>query len=154
MSLGRLLPLPAALLAAASPLPAMEVPALRAAAEAAVGAPVRLDPRLAVPDCPGGFRFEPGPSSVRIHCPASGFALVAPVAREAARMAPGASPAPLVRRGELVRVERRGTGFAVSVEAIAEANGAPGQRIGLRNRSSGARLAALVMADGSLVALN
>lgn len=136
-----------------APLAAADLAGLRQAAEAAAGAPVRLDPRLSVPDCPGGFRFTAQARALRIECPANGFVTVAPVARGLG--APGSVGEPglaLVRRGELVTVLHEGAGFAVSVEAIAETSGAAGQRIMLRNRSSGARLAALVLADGRLLA--
>ncbi len=153
--------------------------ALRAEAEAIVGAPVAIDPRLRVPDCPGGFRFTPAAEgrTLRMACPATGWQAVAPLAGPAmagAAMAgpamagpamagaavagleaaaPGrplaASAAPAVRRGDLVTVGYDGPGFRVTVEAIAEASAAPGERVMLRNRVTGQRFPATVADDGT-----
>ncbi|WP_194743904.1 flagella basal body P-ring formation protein FlgA [Thermaurantiacus tibetensis] len=131
--------------------------ALRAEAEAAAGAPVAIDPRLRVPDCPGGFRFAPGAEgrTLRIACPANGWQAVAPVASSSASAASpaGARPAPSVRRGDVVTVGFDGPGFRVTVEAVAEASAGPGERVMLRNRLTGQRFPATVGTDGEMVAL-
>ncbi len=137
--------------------------ALRAEAEAAVGSPVAIDPRLRVPDCPGGFRFAPAGEArtVRIACPQTGWQAVAPIAARAGAHAP--SPAatgaatgaatPAIRRGDVVTVGFEAPGFRVTVEAVAEASAAPGERVILRNRITGQRFPATVGADGTLAML-
>lgn len=157
--------LPAAALLVLLPallLPALPGPAaasngaamLRAEAEAAIGAPVAVDPRLQVPDCPGGFRFVPSAAgrSLRITCPANGWQAIAPVARQPGETAatPGARPAPAVRRGDLVTVGYDGPGFRVTVEAVAETSAAAGERVMLRNRITGQRFPATVAEDGGI----
>jgi hypothetical protein len=128
--------------------------ALRLEAEAAVGAPVAIDPRLQVPDCPGGFRFVPaaGGRTLRITCPANGWQAVAPLAGQAPASGtqPAAREAPAIRRGDIVTVGYDGPGFRVTVEAIAEASAAPGERVMLRNRITGQRFPATVAEDGAL----
>ncbi len=159
----RLMPkmLLAVLSAVAGPLPAAPAgaeggEALRLRLEAMAGGPVRLDPRLVSPACPEphglAWRDTPGKSLV-VSCPALGRRLVVPVA--SGPLPPGSrSPAPpLVRRGARVRVAVEGPAFRVSVEAVAETEGAAGERIVLRNSSSGQRFAGLVQADGEVVAL-
>ncbi|WP_448581082.1 flagella basal body P-ring formation protein FlgA [Thermaurantiacus sp.] len=128
--------------------------ALRAAAETAVGAPVAIDPRLQVPDCPGGFQFTPaaGARSLHITCPARGWQAVVPIAAAAGRGVPAGTAArqtPAIRRGDMVTVSYDGPGFRVTVEAIAEASAAPGERVMLRNRVTGQRFPATVAEDGT-----
>jgi flagella basal body P-ring formation protein FlgA len=138
--------LPAVPLRAAPDAP-LSVAAVRAAAESAAGAPVRLDPRVLIPPCPNGLDYLPQAGAIRISCAATGFALIAPIARLA-------SPAaPLVRRGDLVTVLHEGQGFAVSLEGVAEASATAGQRVAVRNPRSGARFQAVVLPDGRLQAL-
>lgn len=137
--------------------------ALRAEAESAVGAPVAIDPRLRVPDCPGGFRFAPAAEgrTLRIACPANGWQAVAPLAGSPMAQAeagpagqpPAGRAAPAVRRGEVVTVGFEGPGFRVTVEAVAETSAAPGERVMLRNRITGQRFPATVGADGTLAML-
>lgn len=122
-------------------------PDLRAQVEAAVGAPVRLDPRLRPPACPEGFRFTPWGRTVEILCPATGWRLVAPVGRAPETPASG----PAIQRGERVTVALGLPGLELTVEAVAERAGRPGDRIVVRNRLTGARFPATVGADGTLV---
>jgi hypothetical protein len=125
--------------------------ALRQQAEAATGRPVLIDPRLAIPACPSAFAFEPGENALAIRCPATGWRLVAPLA--GATRSPAADRTPVIRRGDSVRVVHAGPGFTIAVDAIAEAPGAPGDRILLRNRLTGARFPATIGPDGGASAL-
>lgn len=126
--------------------------ALRDQAEAATGRPVRLDPRLRIPPCASGFTFESGAASVAILCPASGWRLIAPMGGGVQASAPSSGPEaralPVIRRGDLVRVIQAGPGFTIALEAVAESAGAPGDRILLRNRLTGARFPATIGEDG------
>lgn len=126
--------------------------ALKAMAEAFAGQPVALDPRISVPDCPGGIGIDwrgEARSSLIAHCVASGWRLVVPVARGTA---PAAGPSPvLVRRGEPVQIVGGGAGFRVVVQGRAERDGRAGERIIVRNAQSGKAVAVLVGADGRLL---
>ncbi len=122
--------------------------ALAAQIAAFAGTPVTLDPRLAPPDCaapPAIAWVPPGRGAVSISCAAPGWRLFVPVAAP-----PVASAAPLIRRGDVVAVIASGPGFQISVEAVAEADAAAGQRARLRNRVTGEKLQALVGDDGRL----
>lgn len=117
------------------------------AAEAAAGHPLRLDPRIAVPPCPEPFRFEPqGDRGLRARCPATGWTLLLPSARAAARPA---APA-LVRRGDPVRVRAGGPGFEVRIDGVAASSGAIGDRVRVK-LPHGAELVAEVTAEGGLM---
>lgn len=128
------------------------VDALRARIEAEAGRPVALDPRLFATPCPVAhaiaWRGVPG-QSLMVSCPRIGRHMVVPVAGSGGA---GASARPqrdiLIRRGERVVVEARGSGFRVSVEAVAEAAAAAGERLVLRNATSGQRFQGVVDADG------
>jgi hypothetical protein len=135
----------------AASLPGSETSAtqLRQRAEAAAGRPVAIDPRLRIPACAGGFAFEPVAASLAVHCPETGWRLVVPLGGGAARTAARAPAAPVIRRGDTVRVVHAGPGFTIAVDAIAENAGAPGDRILLRNRLTGARFPATIGADGA-----
>lgn len=116
--------------------------------EAAAGQPVRLDPRIAIPSCPGGHRFDRRATAVDAWCPDTGWRLVVPVAG-AARATVEAER--LVRRGSAVAVEAVGPGYAIRVEGVAESDGAAGDMVRVRNARSGQRLLARVMPDGRLM---
>jgi hypothetical protein len=126
---------------------------LRAEAERAAGRPVHLDPRLRIPAC-ARFTFDPGPTAVTIRCPDTGWRLVAPAAADlpSAATMPAIRPVrpPAIRRGDQVRVVHTGPGFTIAVDAIAEGAGAPGDRILLKNRLTGARFPATIGADGAI----
>jgi len=123
--------------------------ALAAQIAAFTGTPVTLDPRLAPPDCvtpPVIAWVPPGRGAVSVSCASPGWRLFVPVAA-----LPATAPAPpLIRRGDVVAVTAGGPGFEISVEAVAEADAAAGQRARLRNRVTGEKLQALVGDDGRL----
>lgn len=130
---------------------------LRAAAEAVAGAPVLLDPRVPVPACPQARRVTLAATgrSVEMVCPATGWRIVAPVAAGASAASagqPGGRAPAIVRRGDLVTISHAAPGFTITMEAIAEGSGGPGERILLRNRVTGARFPATIAADGSMMA--
>ncbi len=58
--------------------------------------------------------------------------------------------APVVRRGEIVDLRIEHAGLRVSARGLARTDGAPGERIAVRNTASGAELIGVVLPDGSL----
>lgn len=130
------------LLALPSPVLA-DVLELRRSAEMFAQGPVALDSRLQVPACAPGFAFswvEGRHRLVEARCPASAWRLlIVPMARERLQ----------VRRGQPVRVESRGAGFTVRVDAIAEGPGSGGM-LEVRNSRSRQRFGAVADANGRL----
>lgn len=123
---------------------------LRRQAEAFAGGPVSVDPRLDVPAC-ASYRFEwigAGKRALGAGCGDAAWRITLPVGgmREVA----GGPREYRIRRGERVQIAVEGGGFAVRVEAVAEANGAVGETILMRNGRSGNRFAATIAEDGSL----
>ena len=59
-------------------------------------------------------------------------------------------PTPLIRRGDVVAVTAAGPGFRITVDAVADSDGAAGSRVRLHNKATGERLQALVGDDGQL----
>lgn len=128
------------------------VDALRARIEAETGRPVAIDPRLLATPCPEphavAWRGVPGQSLI-VSCPRIGRQLVVPVAGSGGAGAAARGQRDiLVRRGERVVVETTGPGFRISVEAVAEAAAAAGDRLVLRNATSGQRFQGVVNPDG------
>lgn len=139
-----------ALLASLESMARADAAELRRQAEAFAGGPVSVDPRLNVPAC-ASYRFEwtsaqkralsagCGDAAWRITLPVGGMREVASGPREYR-----------IRRGEQVQVAVEGGGFVVRMEAVAEANGAIGESIPVRNGRSGNRFTARIAEDGSL----
>ena len=118
--------------------------ALAAQIAAFTGVPVTLDPRLAPPACaapPAIAWVPPGRGAVSVTCAAPAWRLFVPVAAAAAAV-------PAIRRGDVVAIVAGGDGFRISVDAVAQSDAAPGQRLRLRNRATGEQLQALVGDDG------
>lgn len=118
------------------------------------GSPGQIDPRLLLPDCAAPVLGWAIPeTTVAVDCPGPVWRLNISVAARAApavRVAALRPAAPLVRRGDRIRVEQSGEGFAVGIEAVAEADARDG-RVMLRNPATGTRLTAHIDADGRAV---
>lgn len=130
---------------------AAAAPSLQAAAEAFAGAAVRLDPRIATPDCPDGYRFRwlsAAADQMEAVCPDSGWRVRIPVAVRPAAASRAAAP----RRGEVLRVEMQGEGYRVSADAVVESVNARDGTLLLRNLRSGARFTGHLQEDGTVVA--
>lgn len=115
---------------------------LGAGAARFAGAPVRIDPRLATRSCPpDGFRFQWSGPAVEARCGATGERLLLPLdtAAEQARL----------KHGESVQADYVGSGFRVTVGAVADAAGRDG-RVTLRNSRSGQRFAARMDETGRI----
>jgi flagella basal body P-ring formation protein FlgA len=141
--------LPLIALLAAAPAP-HSLDDLRAQVATFSGATPLVDPRLALPACPGLVLdwVEPARTAVRASCADPAWRIYVPIERAAtARAAP---LPPLVRRGETVTVHVDGPGYAVTLEGIAESDGVAGGQVRVRNRGSGEHILATVGADGVL----
>lgn len=139
-----------------------DLSALDAAAVAASGAgrgeaggPARgVDSRLRLGRCPESVVAVAEAGVIRLECPALGWRLFVP--RVSGGEERGAVPAtatgqsaalPTIRRGDAVRLRVSGSGFAVSLRAIAMEDGRTGARIRLR-RATGPAMALLATVTG------
>lgn len=115
---------------------------LGAGAERFAGTPVRIDPRLATRSCPpDGFRFQWAGQAVEARCEASGERLLLPLAVGSEQVR--------LKRGDSVQADYVGSGFRVSVGAVADAAGRDG-RVTLRNSRSGQQFAARMDETGRI----
>jgi flagellar basal body P-ring formation protein FlgA len=134
-----------ALIAACLPAPALAEPmqdiaALEArlltALDAGIGQPggpvAPIDRRLKLAACPQPVTIDPPAlGAVALRCPSLGWRIRVPLAR-AASAAAGVKSAPVVRRGDPVEIVAETDMFSVSAEAIAQEDGARGDRIRVR----------------------
>lgn len=130
-----------ALIAACLPAPALaqavqDIAALEhrlvVALDAGIGEPggplVPIDRRLKLAPCPNPVAIDPPAlGAVALRCPQLGWRIRVPLMRAAAAVAVKA--APLVRRGDPVEIVAESTSFSVSAQAIAQEDGAAGDRI-------------------------
>lgn len=156
-----------ALLAAAAGAPASaqtfeNLPMLDSRISAALGAAIGepggavtpLDRRLRLAPCPQPAEIgEPAAGALAVRCAAQGWRIRVPLVRSAAAGASAAAPAaaraePVIRRGDQVELVAIGSSFAVSTLAIAEQDGAPGDRIRLRTERRATPVFGQVLADG------
>ena len=125
---------------------------LAAQIAAFAGQPVTLDARLDPPPCAQPLVLAwvpPGRGAVSATCAAPKWQLFVPLAEPAAA-ARAAAQAPLYRRGDIVAVTAAGAGFSVAIDAVVDADAAPGVRLRLHNRATGEHLQADVMATGEI----
>jgi len=136
-----------AILAALLPGPALgqaqsvqDIAALEArlltALDAGIGEPggpaAPIDRRLKLARCPNPVEIDPPAlGAVALRCPAIGWRIRVPLVRAAA-VAAAAKAAPVVRRGDPVEIVAQSSGFSVSAQAIAQEDGAAGDRIRVR----------------------
>ena len=132
----------AILIAACLPAPALAQPVqdiaalearLVAALDADIGAPggpvAPIDRRLKLATCPAPVTIDPPAlGAVALRCPALGWRIRVPLVREA-QAAPVAKAMPIVKRGDPVEIVAEEASFSVSAQAIAQEDGAQGQRI-------------------------
>jgi flagella basal body P-ring formation protein FlgA len=118
------------------------------------GGPARpIDRRLRLAACPtapmvtmplsGAATLECEALGWRIHVPLARVAIVEAAARE--------KPEPVIRKGDQVEVVAQGSTFTVSTVAVAQQDGAPGDRIRLRGDAKAAPFFAEVDAPGRVV---
>lgn len=130
-----------ALIAACLPAPVLAEPVqdiaalearLLTALDAGIGEPggpmAPIDRRLKLAACPRPVIIDPPAlGAVALRCPAVGWRIRVPLARVATAIAVKA--APLIRRGDPVEIVAETETFSVSSEAIAQEDGARGDRI-------------------------
>jgi flagella basal body P-ring formation protein FlgA len=119
------------------------------------GAVTPLDRRLRLAACPQPAEIgEPAAGALAVRCAVQGWRIRVPLVRNAssgttAAASPSAVRAePIVRRGDQVELVAIGASFAVSTLAIAEQDGAPGDRIRLRTERRTTPIFGQVLADG------
>lgn len=119
--------------------------ALAAQVSAYAGHDVAIDPRLRLPACGHPPIVAPGPAtgSIAVECSAPMWRIY--LADRAA-----APVRKLVVRGDPVAVVADGPGFRVTVAGTAENDAGAGERVRVRDATSGNRLTAIVAADGSI----
>lgn len=170
MTLFRRLILPALALAApaaAAPTAYEDLGRLEARVVAAVGAgigepggPQRpIDRRLRLAACPSAPMVTmPIPGAATLDCEALGWRIHVPLARTAIAGAPGFNGTgarekaePVIKKGDQVEVVAMGGMFTVSTIAVAQQDGAPGDRIRLKGDGKAAPFFAQVDAPGRVV---
>lgn len=133
-----------ALVAACLPAPALAQPVqdiaalenrLLIALDAGIGQPggpmAPIDRRLKLASCPSPVEIDPPAlGAVALRCPAAGWRIRVPLMRATTNVAVKAPP--LVRRGDPVEIIAQSESFSVSAQAIAQEDGAAGQRIRVR----------------------
>ena len=117
----------------------------------APGGPLRpLDRRLKLAACPSPATIEPGAlGAAVVRCEPLGWRIRVPVAKTV--VAAAAKAEPVIRKGDQVEVVAVGSTFTVSTVAIAQQDGAPGDRIRLRGEGKAAPFFAEVDAPGRVV---
>jgi flagellar basal body P-ring formation protein FlgA len=142
----RALPLLALLAApAAAAAPFQNLDALEARLVNALGAGVGepggpaapIDRRLKLAPCPGSVQIDPPVmGAVALRCPAANGRIRVPIARLGGTQSAAAGMPmkadPVVRRGDPVDLVAETDGFSVSVQGIAQEDGAPGSRIRIK----------------------
>lgn len=128
------------------------------------GGPARpVDRRLRLASCPAPLAVEePALGAVTVRCAPLGWRIRVPLARgdQAAAASPTGTEAPrprtprtprreaVVRRGDPVALVVTTGRFTVSRQAVAEQDGAPGDRIRVRTEPRAAPIIGQVLADG------
>ena len=127
------------------------------------GAAGPIDRRLRLAACPQAPLVEPGlAGTVTVRCAALGWRLrvltnggaVAPVAASGTPFsAPRLHAQAVIRRGDPVQMSVETESFAITLEAVADQDGAPGDRIRVRtDEKSGPRMAQVVDAGRVTIA--
>ena len=119
------------------------------------GATTPIDRRLRLQACPQPVEIgEPVAGAVAVRCVPLGWRIRvsitgAPQAQQAAATSqPQARPEPVVRRGDQIELVALAQGFSVSTLAVAEQDGAPGDRIRVRTERRNAPVIGQVLPDG------
>lgn len=100
------------------------------------GAATGVDRRLRLAPCASPEVEPPIGGAVAVRCPSLGWRVRVPLVRGVSAATAGAAPRvraePVVRRGDPVEMQVATGAFTVSLQAIAEQDGAPGDRIRVR----------------------
>ncbi len=115
------------------------------------GGPSRpVDRRLKLAPCPEPASFEPPAlGAATIRCEPLGWRIRVPLVRiAAAAQAAGGKAEPIVRKGDQVELTASSGSFTVSTVAVAEQDGAPGDRIRVRSEGKKGAVIGVVTEDG------
>jgi flagellar basal body P-ring formation protein FlgA len=116
------------------------------------GGPARpIDRRLKLAPCPSPASFEPDVlGAATIRCVPLGWRIRVPLVRaaSAAQETPAAKAEPIVRKGDLVELTAAAGSFTVSTVAMAEQDGAPGDRIRVRSEGRKGAIIGVVTEEG------
>jgi flagella basal body P-ring formation protein FlgA len=115
------------------------------------GGPSRpIDRRLKLAPCPQPASFEPPAlGAATIRCEPLGWRIRVPLVRTAAAaQAPGERAEPIVRKGDQVELTASSGSFTVSTVAVAEQDGALGDRIRVRSEGRKGAVIGVVTEDG------
>jgi flagella basal body P-ring formation protein FlgA len=116
------------------------------------GGPARpIDKRLKLAACPQPATVDaPAMGAVLVHCEPLGWRIRVALSRPAAGYAQsGAVKAePTIRKGDQVELTASSGSFSVSTVAVAEQDGAPGDRIRVRSEGKKGAVIGMVTADG------
>ena len=119
------------------------------------GAASPVDRRLRLAACPQPVEIaEPAMGAVTVRCQPLGWRIRVPLvsggqaSAQAAAAPAAARAAPIIRRGDQVELVAISNGFTVSTLAVADQDGAPGDRIRVRTEHRTAPFIGQVLADG------
>lgn len=118
------------------------------------GGPARpIDRRLRLAACPSAPVVSmPLPATAAVRCDPIGWRIHVPLVRTATmEAAPRAKVEPVIRKGDQVEVVADGGTFVVSVVAVAQQDGALGDRIRFRSDEKAAPFVAQVDAPGRAI---
>ena len=117
------------------------------------GAARPIDRRLKLAPCPAQVAVEaPALGAVTVRCEPLGWRIRVPLVRGADSPAVAAAKAePIIRKGDQVELTAASHSFSVSMLAVAEQDGAPGDRIRLRSERKGPAVIGRVTEDGRVV---
>jgi flagellar basal body P-ring formation protein FlgA len=153
---------PALLLAgtAAQAQPFENIGALDIQVQAALGAGIGqpggpaqpIDRRLKLKPCPEPATIDsPALGAVAVRCASLGWRIRVPLTRGAGQVHSAAAPLrsePVIRKGDQVELTASSGSFTVSTIAVAEQDGAPGERIRVRSEAKKGVVIGLVTEDG------
>jgi flagella basal body P-ring formation protein FlgA len=117
------------------------------------GAVSRVDRRLHLAACPQPVEIaEPAIGAVTVRCQTLGWRIRIPLVGNGQSSATApvqtARAAPTIRRGDQIQLVAISNGFTVSTLAVADQDGAPGDRIRVRTEHRSAPIIGQVLDDG------
>lgn len=126
---------------------------LVAALDADIGVPGGpagpIDRRMKLSRCPTPAQFDPPAlGAIAIRCPQLSWRIRVPLMRLANAATPAVRAVPVIRKGDPVQLAVETNGFSVSTEAIAQEDGAPGDRIRVKSDAKASVMIAEVVGIG------
>lgn len=114
------------------------------------GAARPIDKRLRLAACPEPALVDaPAMGAATVRCEPLGWRIRVPLVRSAAAIAEVAAKAePIIRKGDQVELTASAGSFTVSTVAVAEQDGAPGDRIRVRSEGKKGAVIGIVTEEG------